>query len=275
MRSSFPVRLPRDMQHHTVTRWVQMFVIEPPYRIARLLSSISPSPIPVGSLACGAAPNLLQSLAELLRLLRINPWVVPSVIVPREQVAFVAAIIESMPSLQDRVVPVIPAVVHDRCPVAEVVAAVQSRVKPKEEVLAGYVSARLDAPELYSALECQFREALHGVAAPTDRSVATYCRLFQRYGKFTARDWRTIARLACYLAQSALPANDGASCWVRYAHRYLGTSLYSAKALLGWEWVIEKALLRANYSLVSSRDGRCQTPQASTRLSRREAGLAL
>ncbi|HYS69732.1 MAG TPA: hypothetical protein VEM14_05780 [Gemmatimonadaceae bacterium] len=263
------------MHNQTVTRWVQMFVIEPPYRIARLLSSIPSSPIQVGSLACGAASNLLQSLAELLRLLRINPWVVPSVIVSREQVPFVEAIIESMPSLQDRVAPVIPAVAHDRCPVAEVVAAVRSRVKPKEEVLAGYVSARLDAPELYSALECQFREALHGAAAPTDRSAATYCRLFQRYGKFTARDWRTIARLACHLAQSPRLANGAPSCWVRYAHRYLGTSLYSAMALLGWEWVIERALLRANYSLVSSSDGRCQTAQASARLSRRSVGAAL
>src|SRR5436190_13386156 len=131
MLSSFLVRLPRDMQNQTVTRWVQMFVIEPPFRIARLLSSIpSSSPIQVGSLACGAAPNLLQSLAELLRLLRINPWVVPSVIVSREQVPFVEAIIESMPPLQDRVAPVILAVASDRCPVAEVVAAVRSRVKP-------------------------------------------------------------------------------------------------------------------------------------------------
>jgi hypothetical protein len=142
-----------------------------------------------------------------------------------------------------------------------VVAVARCRALPDPEVLSSYTSCRLAAPDIRGPLTEQFCAALGGAAA-VRRSVATYSRVFARYGPFTARDWRALACLAYELCLHQSNAHARLGNWRhgcappisslrrtvdRYARDFLGLSFGAATTRLGWEWVLELALRRGRY----------------------------
>jgi hypothetical protein len=229
-----------------------LFLLEPPYRSQKPISPRPSQRYPAGSIVCAIDSNLLASLCDLLVTLHSCPWVLPSIVVVHQDVEFVQPIVRSMSTLDGRLACVLS---ESKCrtPRApEVLGAFKARCKPTASVMARYVALRLGSPEILDPLEHQFSDALQGSTAPTDRSVATYCRLFQRYGRLTARDWRAIARLADFISRlQGLNELGASSRWDRYCRKYLDLRLRAATSAIGWETVLERALLCADYRVVA------------------------
>ena len=79
-----------------------------------------------------------------------------------------------------------------------------------------------------------------------------YSRLFAQYGRYTARDWRALGRLAAHAASGRLgerrmyaPISLRTVC--EYARKYLGVPYHFLAERVGWEWVLEAALRTARY----------------------------
>lgn len=158
-----------------------------------------------------------------------------------------------MSTLDERVACVIMDLSGNAPASADLIRAIRDRSRPSATVMARYISSRIDAPDIVSALEHQFSGALTGARAPTDRSVASYSRFFHRFGSLTAKDWRALARLAVSLGRpSAHTTALDYSQSSRYCRRYLRTDITAASALLGWERVFEQGLVQAGYTLVQS-----------------------
>lgn len=85
--------------------------------------------------------------------------------------------------------------------------------------------------------------------------MASYSRVFSRFGKLHAHDWRALHRLVLYLCHrgrsgAQRPSSDPpipARAAARYAHHYLDMPLDRALANAGWEWALEQALRVAGY----------------------------
>ena len=134
--------------------------------------------------------------------------------------------------------------------IAFIIAAVRKRDFPAAPVLAEWIARRLQSDELEAPLCRQFREAIEGVPASASASVSTFSRLFARYGTYTARDWRALARL-CAAAGAASRSPTSPILTLRaashYTRKYLALSHHVMAERPGWEWVLEKALRVGRY----------------------------
>jgi hypothetical protein len=225
----------------------ELLAVAPPYRTAVPVHGAGGAELPLGSVVLAQGDAMIAALAELTALSHRAPWIVPSLALstPQESLEPLFVVTE----LRDRLVVSSPA--RDRDDIAHVVTAVRRRPPPTPAMLARWVARRLATRELESPLRHQFERSL-GAAGDGDRSVASYSRLFSQYGRYTARDWRALARLCVHaVARTIENGHSGASLPLRnashYATRYLRVPYHVVADRLGWEWVLEAALRAGGY----------------------------
>ncbi len=235
----------------------------PPYERMRPWSATRADCVPLGTIVHGSGPSALAIVGALAIALRSCPWLVPVVSLPSSEEPL-EPLVQIVPELRDRV-----AVTHRGAlpggTVVAIVGAVRRRLPPEPLTMGRYCAVRCRYADLLEPLTEQFSHAL-GTAPATSRSVATYSRLFARHGRYTAHDWRALARLAyviCLPTRSRFERDDleaiceDSSASVagrtanRHARHFLAMSLAAARMRLGWEWILEHALRRGGY--VSSR----------------------
>ena len=229
--------------------------LAPPYRTATVLRSGDGARLPLGSIALTTGDAILSCLAQLTALSHRAPWTVPCLALPVERESLKPQVL-LVTELRDRLVIVRPSSGRGNgaADVTKVVAAVRRRPSPTPTMLARWVARRLSIREVEAPLRHQFEQGLCGAAADDARSVASYSRLFSRYGCYTARDWRALARLCGHVVsringdgagegQGHLPFRTAS----QYTSRYLGVRYHVTGERLGWEWVLEAALRRAGY----------------------------
>ena len=207
--------------------------------------------LPLGSVVFGKGESTIAVLAELTAIVHRWLWVVPCLAISSKQEPL-EPLLMLVSELRDR----LAVVKHEaRTPnddVARVLTAVRIRPLPTAQKLAQWAAQRLRNEEIEPPLRNQFREALEGVPASADVSVSTYSRLFARHGKYTARDWRAIARLCAHavalggLASSSVPMLPVRTA-SHYTKTYLAISYDVMVERLGWEWVLEAALRTGGY----------------------------
>ena len=231
----------------------ELVALAPPYRAVVPLHSVDGAELSLGSVVLARGAATIAALAGLTALSHRAPWIVPSLALPAPQESLEPLLLVT--ELRDRLVVLSPGRGDDD--VARVVAAVRRRRPPTPAMLARWVARRLSTRELESPLRHQFERSLGGgAAADGDRSVASYSRLFSRYGGYTARDWRALARLcALVIARTSedgerhgdhgthLPFRTAS----HYTGRYLGVAYRVTAERLGWEWVLEAALRTGRY----------------------------
>ena len=239
---------------HRVVR-SELVALAPPYRTAVPVHGAADAVLPLGSVVLARGDATLAALAELTALSHRAPWIVPSLALatPQESLEPLLVVTE----LRDRLVVLSEARTRDG--VAHIVAAVRRRRAPTPATLARWVARRLAARELEAPLRQQFEQSLNGAAADGARSVASYSRLFSRYGRYTARDWRALARLCAHVVSRTSEdenrrehaEQDGRQLPFRtashHAGRYLGVPYRVTAERLGWEWVLEAALRVGRY----------------------------
>lgn len=230
----------------------ELVTLAPPYRAATRLRSRDGSELPFGSIAFASGDAPLSCLAQLTALSHHAPWAVPCVALPAEQASLEFQLL-LVTELRDRLVVIRRAARAGPADVASVVEAVRRRPPPTPAALARWVARRLSSRGIEAPLRHQFHEGLCGAPAHDARSVASYSRLFSRYGSYTARDWRALARLCAHIVsrisgdtadgRGHLPFRTAS----RHAARYLGVAYHVTAERLGWEWVLEAALRVGGY----------------------------
>jgi hypothetical protein len=201
----------------------------------------------------GVGDTTLAVLTALTQLTYTCPWAIPCLTLPPTEEP-VEPFFPLLTELRDRLVVVNCAQrFRPKRDVRKVVRCVANRPLPTPTSLALWATQRLGHPELQLPLRSQFEDALDSTRAREGPSVATYSRLFSRYGPYTARDWRAIARL-CWHAQAGTLGDDDRQrarlpmrMASRYATKYLHLPYHAIGERLGWEWVLEAALRTAGY----------------------------
>ena len=236
-------------------RDVSVQLLSPPYTETNTLAAVSEKQIniPLGTLLCTISKKTAQALSTVASLAVRYPWTVPC-FVTSEDAETIHDVSLFIPMLRDRLSILQVSPEPAEFPIASVIQAALRRRPPSPSVMAFHVASGMGAPSALSPLTEQFAQALEGNQTAAGRSVATYSRTFSRLGSLTARDWRSLARLACSLCgcpdyasvddRSVAPL---AATLVRHAHKYLGISWGTAKRHIGWEWVFERALRRSGY----------------------------
>jgi hypothetical protein len=227
-------------------------VLPPPYRTLLPLESVrGADDLPLGSIAVGRGQTTIAVLAELTAVVLRWPWVVPCL---------------AMPAGQESLEPLLMLVTELRARLAiareglgahgdefgPVLAAVRRRSFPAPQPFAEWVARRLGDRELQDPLCDQFRQVLEGIPASGSASISTFSRIFARHGRYTARDWRAIARLCAHAAPGperserstvTLPLRTAS----HYTRKYLDVPYRLMAERLGWEWVVEAALRTGGY----------------------------
>ena len=230
----------------------EALLLAPPYTSALPASPVGTTARPpLGSIVAIRSDSSLVALAQLTQFTHQWPWIVPCIALsPRE--GSLDPLLMLVSELRDRL-----AIVHAsttaplvRC-TAAALTSVRNRPAPKPSVLALWVSQRLGEPELQGPLETQFTIALEGVAMPT-RSVATFSRIFARFGSYNARDWRAIARLCAHVEAQIAVTHDGRVSMpfrraARYARMYVRAPYHVMMGRCGWESLLEACLRTATY----------------------------
>ena len=230
----------------------QLVVLAPPYRSPTSLATLERGPaLPLGSVVFGNGDATIAVLAELTALSYRAPWAVPCLALPAQQQPL-EPLLMLVTELRDRLVVVHRAATRVVDDWAHLVQCVRRRAVPTAAELARWVARRLRQREVEVPLRHQFEEALHGTPADAGLSVASYSRLFAQYGRYTARDWRALGRLAAHAASGRLgerrmyaPISLRTVC--EYARKYLGVPYHFLAERVGWEWVLEAALRTARY----------------------------
>jgi len=235
-------------------------VLSPPYETAVPLQDFTAAEksLLLGSVVYGTDQSILGRLGQLAVAVTRDPWVIPCLLLPPGEDVH-GWLRDLVPMLGTRMAIVRVSSTTALASVGQIIDAVQRRPKPTASDLSTYVSMRLASPDLGSLLTPQFQEALGGESASSAHSLATYSRQFRKYGVLTARDWRAIARLAILLRRPSRLEGPGGryrdplsfaqgKTLHRHIRKYLGMSLSRARQLLGWEWIIERALLVAHYA---------------------------
>lgn len=211
----------------------------------RLPTGHEPQP---GAIAVGRGDLAIAVLAQLTAVARRWPWLVPCLVL-REDEKPIEHLLLEISELHGRlaVLRVQPGQVN--YDVGGILSAIRGRPVPTSTDLARWVAERLRRAELESPLGSQFREAIERVPACQEASVSTYSRVFARYGRFTARDWRAIARLCLHGAAGSSAGLPALPLRTRrgYARRYLRLPYHALAERAGWEWVLEHALRVGRY----------------------------
>jgi hypothetical protein len=207
---------------------------------------------PPGSIVVSTPnPSIIAALAELTIVVMEWPWVIPCVAVPSGEEILDGRLM-MIPELRDRLAIVNVPSVGGPERISTVLQAVRLRDAPSAAVLARWIAKRLRVSDLEPLLVAQFCEALDGIPATHGASVSTFCRYFARFGVYTARDWRALARFCVHVSE---PDAVGNRMHVRlssrmvadYAKRYLGIAPRQIHQRVGWEWLAESALRFATY----------------------------
>lgn len=236
---------------------VDLQVCQPPYRAFDALSLTERHAGPrVGSVVCGTGRSTLAVLEYLALAIEKWPWVAPCAgLPPSEYLAQQYAALQRPFDIRLAVVHV-PA--GRRISAPDVVKAVIARPTPGAANLVAWICQRLQLPDLATPLLEQLTRAFDP-ESELPRSAASYSRLFSSRGKFKAHDWQALARLirrhslAQQRARPFLNPRDISSSTqtlrtaTKHARKYLAMSLRAATALVGWEWVLERALRVAGY----------------------------
>ena len=205
----------------------------------------------LGAIVMGTGAGTLPTLAHLTAAVHRWPWVIPCILLPKHEDP-VEPLLMLVSELRGRLaVARLHSSAVTRDP-AFVLAAVREREEPGPSDLASWIARRLGEFTVEEPLGDQFRQVMEGVPASRSLSRATYSRFFSRQGKYSAHDWRAIARLC---ARSAGSAAFGTSCLrplslraaSTYARRYLGVSYSALSQCLGWEWILEASLRVGGY----------------------------
>jgi hypothetical protein len=212
---------------------------------AELRSHFSP---PLGTVVDGRGPNPLEVLAELTTAVYRWPWVVPCISLQPDQGA-VEPLLTLVSELRGHLA-VVTTGVSAVVDWSLILDAVRKRAPPNAGLLVDSVRCRVDDFDFLQGLTAQFSQAFGGPKALNSFSVSTYSRLFARFGPYTARDWRAVARLCFHCAVAGfreprpfLPLR----ILNRYARKYLRISSRTLAEHVGWEWVIEGALRIGGY----------------------------
>lgn len=237
-------------------------LLAPPYTTSTVLPAAklvqhAVSPPPLGAIVCVRASDLLETLAPLIFIAREWPWVALAVRTERGNI-LARALLEASFAQPERlgICRAVPGMDTSRL-VRETVVNIKRRECPTAQTLAEYVARRVGDARLNEALTAQFAMAIDGNAVDGRRSVSAYSRFFSSVGILTAHDWRAVARLTSHLARTHHATDASAPGRVqplissktalRYARRYLKMSWYDASHLVGWEWVLERALRTGGY----------------------------
>ncbi len=227
-------------------------VLAPPYsEPTKVVSGYEKPRLPIGSLLCVESRDKADTLCTLAYQLAAYPWAIPCAMTTANAAALLQ-VSHMIPAFLGRLCVAKVASTQGSFSSAAVVEACRRRGLPSPAVMAYYVARRLRVPWILELLTEQFSLGVTCSSVGATRSVATYSRAFSRLGAFTARDWRSLARLAhglCSYRNETTSPTKAVSCqtMVRYAHKYLGLSWGTAACRVGWESVIEQALRRSGY----------------------------
>lgn len=232
----------------------EVTVLEPPYRgvlpLPPLAAGADPPP---GAIAVGRGAHVIAVLAQLTTVVHHWPWMIPCLVVDRgdEPIEPLAILVSELHG-RLAVVKWRPGQTHPDA--AQILLAVRDRPAPTCGDLAQWVARRVRQSDLEIPLRSQFREALERVPASRDASISTYSRLFARYGRFTARDWRALALLCLHAVSGGSEAPLAPSCRkiplrraTLYTRKYLCQSQRVLEERVGWEWVLETGLRAGGY----------------------------
>jgi hypothetical protein len=229
---------------------VELRVLAPPWKAAVALDfragCLEPPP---GAIVFGKGTNTLAVLAGLTAAVHRWPWAVPCVAISLDD-GSLEPLLMLVSDLRDCLGVVKQVGRSTVGEVSGILAAVRNRKEPDADVLSNWVGRRLDNAALRDAVARQFRQALGGLSASGTASAATYSRLFKRFGLYTARDWRAIARTCRHYAAIGSIGTTGVlpiRAVRHYLKKYLHLSYHTAAERVGWEWVLEGALRAGRY----------------------------
>jgi hypothetical protein len=225
----------------------------PPYVSLSPLESVEETgTLPLGIVVVGRGNEILGVLAALMQLGYSCPWAVPCLVLALKHDPF-EPLVALVGELRHRLVVVTrPDGSGRKGLIAAILRGARNRAQPAPAALARWVTHRLRDQALENPLTSQFEIGRHHATAPASPSVATYSRLFRRYGPYTARDWRAIARL-CWHAQASAADADRRGMrlplrtLMRYSAKYLQVSHHVISKRVGWEWLLEAALRAGGY----------------------------
>ena len=230
----------------------QAAVLPPPYRTLLPPESLrGVDDLLLGSIAIGIGDSTIAVLAELTTVVQRWPWVVPCLAMPTGQEAL-EPLLMLVTELRARLAIARQGLGARGDEFGHVLAAVRRRSFPAPRPLAEWIACRLGDRDLENPLCDQFGEALQGVPASASASISTFSRIFARHGRYTARDWRAIARLSVHAAPgpersvrstATLPLRTA----TLYTRKYLDVPYRVMAERLGWEWVVEAALRTGGY----------------------------
>lgn len=229
-------------------------VLAPPYSTLIPFRSLDEgSAFPLGTVVVGLGDHPIDGLMTLTQLTYSCPWAIPCLVRARTHEPLEPLLV-LLRELRNRLVVVtLPAGVRPKDEVATIVRSVRKRPLPTPAAMAFWVTQRLNNPALERPLRDQFAIAVNPTARAESPSIATYSRLFRRYGPYTARDWRAIARLCRHAQAGAVEEEDRAGMRLplrtamRYASKYLQASHHTVHKRIGWEWILEAALRVGGY----------------------------
>lgn len=239
----------------------ELYVCAPPYQVLSQVPLVGETGIelPWGSVICATGPSVLAKLELLVLAVERWPWIAPALTLPvSERETEVRAPIAE--DLAERLA-ILYTVGDAPSPIKPrpVISAVTLREPPTSRTLAVWASRRLNAGDLREPLEEQFAYAL-GERSSLSRSRSTYSRRFARGSDLSARDWGALARLVWALcaavrkkqghppAASAKPIAVSQRSLRRYVRKYLDMTWGTATGIVGWEWVMESALIHRGQS---------------------------
>lgn len=229
-------------------RETRLSLLEPPYDHFEAVETNAfgaRKPLALGGVICAHGSNSSQVTGLAAVCWRRWPWGIPWIAWADSDNWSSNLVNALLPTCQ-----VILASYTTSCVCARTVfAAAKERPMPSPQLLAAYVQQRTGKDELAEGILEQLEASMHAETHRAPRSVATYSRLFSRYGPFTAHAWRALGLLIPALLR------DESKGWRRttlltlhrYVSRYLRMSWTSALALVGWEWVLERVLRVGGY----------------------------
>lgn len=233
-----------DVDPFVLDRDYSMLV--PPYVAASRIDAETAGDPPLGTVVIAElSSSPMAALAQLTLAANAWSWIIPCVAIPPSATHLRHAVL-IISELRERLAIAMSGTVRGAANIAR---AVRHREPPTATAMARWVARRLSARQLARDLQLQFAEALQQVPANDAWSTSTYSRHFATLGRFTARDWRALARLCVNLADRTTGTHSTLSQRSIDAHlrRYLGMTHDQSRRLLGWEWILELALRRAGY----------------------------
>ncbi len=226
-----------------------VIILEPPYRDLVALIGRLPA---LGSIAVVRIDGQQGVPPQLAELLDRAPWTVPCIVIAPTAVS--AAVLQSIWSL-----PVQPAVLvasdrSSRITAAAAAKAAANRSRPTAAHFVAYVVRRTNSVVLGQTLDQIWgrRSALAGGNA--ERTVRYRLR---RQGTFSRHDWIRVHSLlrvkteaaAETVEQQAHAVGTEARTLRSWVARYLGMTMKTFRATIGWEWILELALARGGVQI--------------------------